>query len=1192
MKNRYFLLLIILFSSLSIKNFAQVVERDERNESTTFVNKYIKNLYTAPPAPEAASLGKYGHTPMSLYTGVANISVPIHTIKGKTISVPISLSYSTQGYKTDEIAPWVGLGWTLNAGGVITRTVKGGPDMNDNYYSQGSVTLLESTPPTIGLMGNAFEYYNLMQDIMSGKIDSQPDMFVYNTPTGSGKFYIAPSGKIYKHEYNDLKIEVSPSMTDFTITDEKGVVYKFTENEYTKVVLDDEYDVVLPPAYINMNYTSSWYLSEIISPNGTEKIKFTYQKVLNVLQSNGAVGTNGLTVSWKQPDTTPTPTYNYSEANTNENNTYTDRLFLNKIEYFSCENGCTTTLGNALEEVTFNSINGRKDFAGIKALDNIVVSSYRKNRAGITGLEVNKKFELNYGYFNYSNALSPRNNLTIPVTNDKSIRLKLVSVQEFGKNEDTQGSSAYKSLPPYKFEYNLETLPNLFSTSTDHWGYFNANNSTYLAPTPTEPSVAALFSGYNLADRESNENAMKAGVLTKIIYPTGGYTTYEYEANKIKKQEDNSLYIVGGLRISKMTDFSETGTKASIRIYEYVLSDNTSSGKLFTMPEYTFFTSKKIYGATLQNPSSCLPIYTQYSITLSSSSRYTMATAKGTHFGYSRVVEKMIDGLGKTNGYKVYNYTNDLSENPQQEDIENGDLISEEIFDVNSIKQRETIYNYAYTPHSEGFSSNLKAFRVGAIPNDDNRLYMCEAGIVQNIVRFNFNRNGDILESLPDEAINSPVIRTLTYSELGNSMPEIKDYIKNRLQILTNNAENILNTNTTFRIYVVYGAGNWVGGCGNLIPVISAVFPFALTCKDRWYYEIVSTIPGSRSNFRWNYSPTETCPGDAACNPGTQRLLKGKFTINQSWSIRSRWRYLVSKEEKVYESNSSGLSASIKTEYFYDKKHTLPNKELVYESDGSTSSIVKKYVGDFDTSIATDVMSLTLKKMKDEQNMIAVEVSSTKLTDLNRVGASINYFKTVNSNVQPDKVDVLEILTPESFIGTNFDYSKDYPKIQSGSFFANKLNSPNSYTTRVLVKDFDNYGNATEIKKQDDLSRTCYVYGYKGRFVIAEVKINSSDADKCNLINNNVNIVGINSNFYTDDELNAKCEALRLSLLTGSAHAFVTYYTYHPIFGITSSTDPSGRRTYYIYDELGRLQKIENHQKQVIKSYQYKYQSE
>jgi hypothetical protein len=90
-----------------------------------------------PVAPNAASLGKYGDIPVSLHTGVPNISIPIYEVKNKDLSLPISLSYHSSGIRVAETASWVGLGWALNAGGVITRTVQGMPDEGNGVTSLG-----------------------------------------------------------------------------------------------------------------------------------------------------------------------------------------------------------------------------------------------------------------------------------------------------------------------------------------------------------------------------------------------------------------------------------------------------------------------------------------------------------------------------------------------------------------------------------------------------------------------------------------------------------------------------------------------------------------------------------------------------------------------------------------------------------------------------------------------------------------------------------------------------------------------------------------------------------------------------------------------------------------------------------------------------------------------------------------------
>src|ERR1044071_6336887 len=96
-----------------------------------------------PPSPEAASLGKYGFWPVSNYTGIPNISIPVYTIDAGSYSLPVSINYHAGGVKIDEKSSWVGTNWTLLAGGAINVTVVGKPDAFNSeknlkdYYELG-----------------------------------------------------------------------------------------------------------------------------------------------------------------------------------------------------------------------------------------------------------------------------------------------------------------------------------------------------------------------------------------------------------------------------------------------------------------------------------------------------------------------------------------------------------------------------------------------------------------------------------------------------------------------------------------------------------------------------------------------------------------------------------------------------------------------------------------------------------------------------------------------------------------------------------------------------------------------------------------------------------------------------------------------------------------------------------------------
>ena len=80
------------------------------------------------PSPEAANLGTYGSVPVSLFTGIPDISVPIHEMRVGSMTFPVSLRYHLASVKPNQYPGIVGLGWSLQCGGCVTRTVRGVPD--------------------------------------------------------------------------------------------------------------------------------------------------------------------------------------------------------------------------------------------------------------------------------------------------------------------------------------------------------------------------------------------------------------------------------------------------------------------------------------------------------------------------------------------------------------------------------------------------------------------------------------------------------------------------------------------------------------------------------------------------------------------------------------------------------------------------------------------------------------------------------------------------------------------------------------------------------------------------------------------------------------------------------------------------------------------------------------------------------
>ena len=143
----------------------------------SFSQKQLQEV--VPASPNMAALGKYGDIPVDMHTGVPNIKVPLGAVVGKDISVDVALSYHAGGVKVEEISSWVGLGWSLFAGGVVTRQVRGLPDEGVNGYFWNTTTNSDEatfTPERI-------------QDALMGRADFEPDMFYFNFGNESGKFF-------------------------------------------------------------------------------------------------------------------------------------------------------------------------------------------------------------------------------------------------------------------------------------------------------------------------------------------------------------------------------------------------------------------------------------------------------------------------------------------------------------------------------------------------------------------------------------------------------------------------------------------------------------------------------------------------------------------------------------------------------------------------------------------------------------------------------------------------------------------------------------------------------------------------------------------------------------------------------------------------------------------------------------------
>jgi YD repeat-containing protein len=203
-----------------------------------------------PPSPELSALFRFVDYPMDNSTGIPKIAIPIYELKVGEISVPISMGYHSSGRRVSETTGPIGLGWSLFAGGAISRVVYGKADEDyafvPDFKSAGEIT------------NSDYEYLYSISD--QGIYDTEHDVFSYSFGTRSGKFIMHDGENIFIPK-SPIKIADSSwtAPQGMSLIDELGNIYSFYDQES-----------------LSGGTITGWYLSTIISANKADTIVFKY----------------------------------------------------------------------------------------------------------------------------------------------------------------------------------------------------------------------------------------------------------------------------------------------------------------------------------------------------------------------------------------------------------------------------------------------------------------------------------------------------------------------------------------------------------------------------------------------------------------------------------------------------------------------------------------------------------------------------------------------------------------------------------------------------------------------------------------------------------------------------------------------------------------------------------------------------
>jgi YD repeat-containing protein len=1102
--------------------------------------------------PNAASLGKYGDIPVTYHTGVPEISIPIYTLSEGALNVPISLSYHSSGVKVDETASWVGLGWSLNAGGSITRTVVGGPDegvVNGSmpgamspytrwgWYKDGGIIpqITQCGPrpvstegPTAGTFPTWQGCRALYLEAAKGYIDCEPDLFTYNVGGYSGKFYFDSNREVRMLPESDVHIEPvnSPSyFYSWKMIAPDGTKYYFG-GAAKEISCSD-----LAESGSNKDVASSttWLLYKIESVNGENWINFEYA---DETYSFGNRGGHSVTF---------------------EGNSAYGGAVQGDVDESSLVLGLSTVEGKRLTKITTSS--------GFVQVDFVPSSSYRedltiydKTVPTYTAATANnsakslkyiqittgakcKKFELSHDYF--SSATCPG----YPSSSDfdkKRLRLNWV-------RESTCDNLSIN--PKYEFVYDATLLPRRYSLARDHWGYYNGfdTNTGLLEAFPDpSPYVTTTYTTNNY--RTVVEAKMKAGILTKIIYPTGGSTEFDYEAHR----ETSTSPMLGGLRVkSVVTSDAQGNTSTKLFTYEQGKLYQNPANYLFQYPNNNDLWTGAFLGML------------DFGILHSSSPVPPMYTSQGYHIGYSKVTVSET-GNGKT----VYTYLNSSPTTVNNAEYPNRRLVADP-------GTTEMVSNEVWT---NGNSLVAGGYSVPQKTSADKTTYARRVEYVY------------CLNCTPAQGYSSMdyglwmdyTINTYRFNVVQKS--ETKDGV----------------TTTTYLSYDPSSKHN--------NPVSTQFTDSKGKVRKTEITYASATASGAPAVM---YDKTQTDFKNMLGTPVEQRAYGDNVLTSKSTTqygvVNSK---LLVSESKNYPSGTSEFTNEL---YEYDK---VSNVTAISKSNGSTQSFLWAYNNSMPVAAVTNAKYQEYLVPLSQAFTVSPTTNVSSYTNLTgsftiSEEQAVTFNPTVTLNGAPGLwVDLTlknssgtVVFGPHRYssngtfaesvflpAGTyTFCYqSGNYPSPYQGySSLSFTVNGFSSRRANLFHTSFEESGVVTDARTGSKALLGTYPVKMPhllGDYMLTYwTKPSAGDFASWQLVQVPITVTSSSMADYVIGQSGYHVDEVRLY----PKGAMMTTYTYEPGVGMSSTTDPNNVSSFYEYDAFGRLIGGKDNNKHLVKAYQY-----
>ncbi|WP_343540031.1 hypothetical protein [Sphingobacterium thalpophilum] len=1099
--------------------------------------------------PEAFSLFKSVDYPMEFSKGLPNIATPVFTFQLNNFSYPISISYNASGIKVAEIASSVGLGWSLNAGGCISSMINGLDDLgvNGRYnYTPAYPENRPLKPELLHLGGGEYvgndDYKWCMQvsgnpiirfeneSTSSPVLDTEPDIFYFSAGELSGKFFFGQDKKAYTIPFRKVKIDYEAGK--FKITDEKGTQYIFDIIEQSTTYSNESSNNTKFITNSEPIVSKSYYLSSIITIEN-ERLDFEYInlsfKYENQQQFSRFKALSNNLDEWSKDAETSVKSFVDVEGK-----------FISKIKSSRGE-VVNFIYADCSRKDLHSGLFDQKFYTGGKSLKQIKISN-----DGIS-----KTFDLYQSYFSTGAIVKECSSENIDPNN---LKLRL----------DSMG---FTNESKFKFDYFSNLISNRTYGGIDHWGYPSTSPGRY------SYDVDYGFTT-NSGERKSSLELTRNTNLRKIIYPTGGSDVFDYELNSYCDT------IAGGYVDSLVS-----------RTVQYYYQEGDGRRVIpFTVKNIDVISSYIKFNSTVAPAQPNL----QFNIMVKNSTGkyyYYESISGPTTVNFNLPTgdyELIVDQIGIFDeGYIILGW-NEKEQVHKPTTISNKDVGGLRLKRINKYSDNEL--KLESTRRFEYFQTNNRDFSSGHLYYKPRYSYS-----MRKTTRYLHPTNPD-----QNVEIDAPYL-----AQNSSSITHLFGY----------GGSHILYTDV--REYF-----DEFGYCGysdykysfsedlrlfdpsSFTPPTSYEFRRGLLLSKNTYRIQLSTpelISSTQNFYNFNYtgpSGNSTEFGEHftdAAKPNEKhalglkvKLIFPEFQSKLSWirqsagfeissyKLISNWVYLDSSVTTTYAGNEPIVSSQ-KFKYLNPLHAQLSLIKRNNSKNGSTVYTRFSYPQDYLSG--TPFIDLLKNKFVIDRKIESVNyiLNNDKYSIIDA-----NIDMTRDDNLFFYKKLTLDIKEPISL--STFRFSAGSMNEQNTTI---SPYSPDSrYEVTHCISRHDAIGNPVEVQELL-MPLTIFIWGYSGQYPIMEIK-NATYA-QVETVLTKAAIDNLNVSTHSEATMETLIKNAADKLRAGLPNAMVTSYTYKPLVGMTSRTDPRGITEYYKYDGMQRLQAILDHLNHVNRAFDYHY---